>query len=74
MYRDPGATYRRVVDWLGLSTWEPPAFDVFERSNTVRDPLAAPTRARLEREYAPYNERLRAFLAADFSWMGAGDR
>ena len=74
MYHDPSATYGRVVDWLGLSTWEPPAFDVHERSNTVRDPLAAPTRARLEREFAPYNERLRAFLAVDFSWMGAGDR
>jgi len=74
MYRDPGATYRRVIDWLGLSAWAPPGFDVFERSNTVRDALSAPTRARLERAYAPHDERLGMFLGADFSWTGGGGR
>ncbi len=72
MYRDPGATYRKVVEWLGLAPWEPESFSVFERSNTVRDPLPASARSRLERQYAPHNERLRALLPAEFSWIGGG--
>ena len=73
MYRDPSATYRRVVEWLGLAPWEPPTFDVFERSNTVRNEMAASTHGQLARDYAPHNQRLREHLSTDFGWTGTDD-
>ena len=73
MYRDPSATYRRVVEWLGLAPWEPPTFDVFERSNTVRNEMAASTDGQLARDYAPHNQRLREHLSTDFGWTGTDD-
>jgi hypothetical protein len=67
LYADPAATYARVLAFVGLDPWKPPAFDVFERSRPAPG-LAAGTRAELAHRYEPHDERLRARLGQDLPW------
>lgn len=69
LYRDPGATYARVLEFLGL-----PGHSLAEyRAHTRRGvwdgpPLAAATRTHLEHSFAPHNARLASLLGTDLPW------
>ena len=65
-YRDPAASYARILDFIGLPPYELPAYDVFNdrpsrgMDDAVREELAA--------YYRPYNEALFSRLGMRFDW------
>jgi hypothetical protein len=62
----PEAAYDRVLDFLGLPH---AGYPVFERHNArPRSPMAPGLRQRLEDHFAPYDERLAAWLGHPVSW------
>ena len=65
--RDPAAVYQRVLDFLQLPPWEPPAF---ARHNTAGQsaPLEAEMRARLAERFEPHNRELFELLGHEFAW------
>jgi len=69
LYRDPGATYARVLEFLGL-----PGHSLAEyRAHTRRGvwdgpPLSAATRTHLEHSFAPHNAHLASLLGTDLPW------
>ena len=73
-FREPGATFRRVVDWLGLPAWEPEVYDNFSYiGGTSPGPSAKMlpnTRRELELAFAPHNEALFELLGEDLDWGG----
>lgn len=67
LFREPGATFERVQEFLGLSRWMPDTFDTHNPSGGY-DPISRETRARLRDYFAPHNERLRALVGPDMRW------
>ncbi|SCG64403.1 sulfotransferase domain-containing protein [Micromonospora halophytica] len=66
LYREPAATYARVLDFLGLPPYRLDRFEVFnDRRSSAMDPAV---RAELTRYYAPYNEALASRLGMTFDW------
>ena len=66
LYRDPAASYARVLDFIGLPPYELPAYDVFnDRPSRGMDDAV---RAELTAYYRPYNEALSARLQMTFDW------
>lgn len=64
--RDPAAAYARVLEHLGADPHELPAYPpIFEREYA---PMAPDTRKRLERYFAPHNDRLYALVGEDLGW------
>ena len=65
--RDADGVYRRVLDFLGLPAWQPPAF---ARHNASGDetPLDASLRARLAAWFEPHNQQLYELLGREFAW------
>jgi hypothetical protein len=67
LFRDPRTEYARVLEFLGLPTWEPAEFEkhnFFGSYGGMSDAL----RDRLRAYFAPYNQRLYAHLGRDFGW------
>ena len=65
-YRDPAASYARVLDFIGLPTYELPAYDVFnDRPSKGMDDAV---RAELTAFYRPLNAALSARLGRTFDW------
>jgi hypothetical protein len=65
-YRDPAATYARVLDFIGLPPFTPPGFAVFnDRPGGDMDPAV---RADLTAHYRPHNLALSARLGMTFDW------
>jgi hypothetical protein len=63
---DPGTTYGRVLELLGLAPRELPSYPhIFEREYEQMRPE---TRAQLERSFAEPNRRLAALLGRDLPW------
>jgi hypothetical protein len=64
--QDPGATYRRVLEFLGLEPRDLPSYPrIFEREY---EQMHAETRAQLERTFAEPNRRLQALLGRELPW------
>ena len=64
--RDPGGTYGRVLEFLGVEVRELPSYPrIFEREYEA---LPAETRARLERSFEEPNRRLGELLGRDLPW------
>jgi hypothetical protein len=64
--QDPGATYRRVLDFLGL---EPHALDAYPRIfEREYEQMHTDTRAELEASFAESNRRLQTLLGHDLPW------
>lgn len=69
LYRDPGATYAQVLDFLGLPSHSLAEYQVHTRRGAWSGPpLAAPTRARLETSFGPHNTRLAGLLGTAPPW------
>ena len=65
-FREPEPVYDAVLQFLGLPHAGYPAF---ERHNArPRLPLSDETRARLDAHFAPYDDRLAAWLGRPVSW------
>lgn len=65
MFADPGAVYRKVTDFLGLS----PHSTTFRRHNDAPSgPRDEAVMEQLRRYYEPHNERLRQLLRHAPSW------
>jgi hypothetical protein len=66
LYREPAATYARVLDHIGLPPCELPAYDVFnDRPSKGMDPEV---RAELTAFYQPHNAALADRLGMTFDW------
>ena len=64
--QDPGGTYGRVLEFLGVEVRELPSYPrIFEREYEA---LPAETRARLERSFEEPNRRLGELLGRDLPW------
>lgn len=63
---EPERTYGRVLDFLGLPSWQPASF---ERHNArPRLPMPESLRRRLDEHFVPYDEALTALLGEPPSW------
>lgn len=76
LYRDPPATYLRILEFAGLPSWLPPKFRNYSYGGQPKpsDPVARlsePVRQRLAATFAPHNRRLYALVGRDFGWEGA---
>lgn len=63
---DPAASYGRVLDFLGLPPWCPPAFS--RLNATGRRGMERDVRVRLERFFEPHNQELEALLGRRLGW------
>jgi hypothetical protein len=65
-FTEPEPVYDAVLAFLGLPRT---SYPTFERHNArPRSPMPQPLRARLEDHFAPYDERLAAWLGRPVSW------
>jgi len=63
---EPEREFAALLDFLGLRPWQP---DRFEQHNARPSaPMPDAVRARLERHYAPYDERLTILLGRTPTW------
>jgi hypothetical protein len=67
-FADPGAVYAQVLDFLGLPPYRPPVFSV--ENGRAYEPMAAATRARLERHFEQANADLASLLGVSWPWLG----
>ena len=66
LFARPGETYRRVLEFLGLPAWEPPAFD---RHNVTEGGGVDPgLRRELAERFRPHNEALREIVDWEPGW------
>jgi hypothetical protein len=66
LYREPAATYARVLEFLGLPPHQLDRFEVFnDRRSSAMDPAI---RAELTAYFAPHNDALAARLGMTFDW------
>jgi len=66
LYREPAATYGRVLEFIGLPPHELPAYDVFnDRPSKGMDEAV---RAELAEYFKPYNAALEERLGMTFNW------
>ncbi|WP_347059404.1 sulfotransferase domain-containing protein [Blastococcus sp. HT6-30] len=69
-FTDPEPVHDAVLRFLGLPHT---GYPVFERHNArPRSPMPEELRARLEEHFAPYDERLAAWLGHSLSWRAQG--
>ncbi|MEW6241699.1 MAG: sulfotransferase [Chloroflexota bacterium] len=66
LYTSPQAAYRKVIEFLGLSPWEPKEFRAFKQG--VYEDIPSESRRRLAAYFKFYNEELRDDLGIDFRW------
>lgn len=67
LMEQPAQVFREVLDFLGLSPWRPPRFEIHNKGQhrACIDPV---TRAWLARAFAAPNERLFRMLGQRFDW------
>ncbi|MEV0839220.1 sulfotransferase domain-containing protein [Actinocatenispora sera] len=66
LYRDPAASYRRVLEFVGLPDYDPGEFRVYnDRRSAPMDPAV---RAELTDYFRPHNRALSARLGMRFDW------
>jgi hypothetical protein len=65
-FAEPEEQYAQVIDFLGLSPWQPADF---ERHNArPRGPMEPATRERLTRHFEPHDAELSALLGRPLTW------
>lgn len=65
-FAEPEVEYRKVVDFLGLSAYQPARFD--RHNARPSSPMPGNTRELLAEHYAPYDEKLAALLGRAPRW------
>jgi hypothetical protein len=66
LYREPAATYARILDFIGLPPYDLGAYDVFnDRPSKGMDDEV---RAELTEYYRPHNAALAERLGMTFDW------
>jgi hypothetical protein len=65
-YREPAASYARVLDFVGLPPYRLPAYDVFNDRPSMG--MASAVRAELAAFYKPLNAALSKRLGMTFDW------
>ncbi|MET8147719.1 sulfotransferase domain-containing protein [Actinoplanes sp. NPDC049668] len=66
LYREPAATYARILEFIGLPPYQLPAYDVFnDRPSAGMDDAV---RAELTAYYRPHNAALADRLGMSFDW------
>ena len=65
---EPGATYDRVLSFLGLPAWRPPSFA--HLNATRRSQIDPALRRRLAEAYAPHVRELEELLGRKLPWTG----
>jgi hypothetical protein len=68
LYRDPAATYRRTLEFLGLPAYDPGQFKVYNDRRSA--PLDPQLRAELVDYFRPYSLALEQRLGMTFEWEG----
>jgi hypothetical protein len=66
LFADPGPVFDGIMSVLGLPPWRPTEFNV--HNARPRTTMAESLRARLSGSFAPYDERLAAWLGRTPSW------
>jgi hypothetical protein len=66
LFDDPAGTVASVLNWLGVSEPTSGPFKKFNQAPYGR--MTASMRARLEKHFKPYNERLYEYLGRDMGW------
>ncbi len=66
LYTSPAEAYRKVIEFLGLSPWEPKDFRAFKQG--AYEDMPPESRRRLAAYFKPYNEELCDTLGIDFHW------
>lgn len=66
-FAKPVAEYQRLLEFLGLRSFEPANFS--QHNARPGDPMAAGTRRMLEQYYQPHNERLAGLLGRSPQWV-----
>ena len=72
LYRDPAAVYGRVLAFLDLRAFRPPAFDA-HNFHPARGAMDEETREELTAYYRPHNRRLASMLGLALPWAGAAE-
>jgi hypothetical protein len=70
LYREPGTTYARALEFLGLPPVELDAYRRYTRRTSTAK-MTDGARRRLTEHFRPHNERLAALLGEDVWWTGA---
>lgn len=65
-FSQPEAEFKILLDFLGLSSFEPASFD--QHNARPSSPMSASVRRQLEAHYAPHNHRLEAMLGQPLRW------
>ncbi|HEY8533522.1 MAG TPA: sulfotransferase domain-containing protein [Micromonospora sp.] len=68
LYRDPRATYARVLEFLELPPYDLPEFKVYNDRRSA--PMDPEIRAELTEYFRPYSEALQRRLGMTFDWAG----
>jgi Sulfotransferase domain len=66
LYTSPATAYRKAIEFLGLSAWEPNDFKVYKQG--VYEEMPDSTRKHLIDYYQPYNQKLYDCLNMNFDW------
>jgi len=66
LYTSPATAYRKAIEFLGLSAWEPNDFKVYKQG--VYEEMPASIRKRLIDYFRPYNQKLYEYLNKGFDW------
>jgi len=70
LYAEPGPTYDRTLDLLGLPRFRPRKFEL--TNYHPGSPMDPDVEAMLVEHFAPWNQRLEAFLEMDMGWRRPG--
>jgi hypothetical protein len=62
----PAEEFEQVLDFLRLSSWQPPSFD--RHNARPRAPMSDATRQRLNRHFDPYDAELSSLLGRPLAW------
>lgn len=68
LYSSPATVYRKATDFLDVSSWLPPQFEVFKQG-TYRQEMPERLRRQLVEYFEPYNRQLYDLLGRDFGWQ-----
>jgi hypothetical protein len=66
LYTSPASAYRKAIEFLGLSAWEPNDFKVYKQG--AYEEMPSSIRKHLIDYYQPYNQKLYDFLNRKFDW------
>jgi hypothetical protein len=65
-YNDPPTVFKRVIEFLNLSSWEPEGYRNYNYASNPK--MDATTRERLIDYFKPHNQRLYEYLGMNLGW------